>query len=53
MFDGLGVKTTLNDLYDGGVKDDRFAIIYDYMKTTIYLSKLPWDYQKEDQLILR
>ena len=28
MFDGLDVKTTLNDLYDNGVKDDNFALIY-------------------------
>ena len=28
MFDGLDVRTTLNDLYDNGVKDDSFAAIY-------------------------
>ena len=27
MFDGLDVKTTLNDLYDNGVQDDNFALI--------------------------
>ena len=28
MFDGLDVRTTLNDLYDNGVKEDSFAAIY-------------------------
>ena len=28
MFDGLDVKTTLNNIHDNGVKDDNFAIIY-------------------------
>ena len=28
MFDGLDVKTTLNYLFDNGVKDDNFSLIY-------------------------
>ena len=28
MFHGLDVKTTLNDLYDNGVSNDKFALIY-------------------------
>ena len=28
MFDGLDVKTTLNDIYDNGMKDDKWALTY-------------------------
>ena len=28
MFDGLAVKTTLNDVYDNGMKDDHWALTH-------------------------
>ena len=37
MFDGLDVKTTLNDIYDNGVNDDNWALIYKLYETN-YLS---------------
>ena len=37
MFDGLDVKTTLNDIYDNGVNDDNWALTYKLYETN-YLS---------------
>ena len=42
MFDGLDVKTTLNDIFDNGGKDDNFSIIYNCMKQIISPLRLPW-----------
>ena len=33
MFDGLDVKTTLNDIYDNGVTDDSWALVYKLYET--------------------
>ena len=33
MFDGLDVKTTLNDIYDNGVTDDSWVLIYKLYET--------------------
>ena len=41
MFDGLDVKTTLNDLYDNGVKDDNFTLIYKLYETSNVSIKTP------------
>ena len=41
MFDGLDVKTTLNDLYDNGVKDDSFALIYKLYEKSNVAIKTP------------
>ena len=41
MFDGLDVKTTLNDLYDNGVKDDNFALIYKLYENSNVSIKTP------------
>ena len=34
MFDKLDVKTTLNDLYDNGIQDDDFALIFKLYETS-------------------
>ena len=41
MFDGLDVKTTLNDLYDNGVQDDNFALIYKLYQNSHVSIKTP------------
>ena len=41
MFDGLDIKTTLNDLYDNEVKDDSFALIYKLYEKSNVAIKTP------------
>ena len=41
MFDGLDVKTTLNDIYDNGIKDDNWALIYKLYETNNISIKTP------------
>ena len=41
MFDGLDIKTTLNDLYDNGVQDDNFALIYKLYENSQVAIKTP------------
>ena len=41
MFDGLDVKTTMNDLYQNGVQDENFALIYKLYKTSKIAVKTP------------
>ena len=41
MFDGMDVKTTLNDLYDNGVKDDTLSLIYRLYETNHISIKTP------------
>ena len=41
MFDGLDVKTTLNSIYDNGVKDDNWALIYKLYETNNISIKTP------------
>ena len=40
MFDGLDVKTTMNDVYDNGVRDDSFALIYQLYKSLVSMYSL-------------
>ena len=41
MFDGLDVKTTLNDLYDNGVQNEDFSLIYKLYETSNISIKTP------------
>ena len=41
MFDGFDVKTTLNDLYENGIKDDNFALAYKLYETSNISVKTP------------
>ena len=41
MFDGLDIKTTLNNVYDNGVKDDNFALIYKLYENSNVAIKTP------------
>ena len=41
MFDGLDIKTTLNDLYDNGVKDDYFSLVYKLYENSHISIKTP------------
>ena len=41
MFDGLDVKTTLNDIYDNGMTDDSWALIYRLYETNILSINTP------------
>lgn len=41
MFDGLDLKTTMNDLYDNGVKDNNWALTYKLYETNNVSIKTP------------
>ena len=41
MFNGLDVKTTQNDLYDNGIQDNNFALIYKLYETSEVAIKTP------------
>ena len=46
MFDGLDVKITLNDLYDNGIIDDNWALIYRLYETQNVSIKTPFGLTK-------
>ena len=50
MFDGMDIKTTLNDVYDNGVKDDTFALIYKLYETSNVAVKTPMGLTKRRQV---
>ena len=49
MFDGLDVKTTLHDLYDNGITDDNWALIYRLYENQNISIKTPFGLTKRRQ----
>ena len=41
-FDSMWYEETMNDLWDAGIQDDKFAIIAKLNENCKILSKLPW-----------
>ena len=50
MFDGLDVKTTLNDLYDNGVQVDSWVLTYKLYETNNIFIKTPVGITKQRQV---